>query len=137
MPDEMNTRGDPPSGPPPGPPMLLATLFVLPFYLAVAWLIARFAGMSPLLPEEQRFLYFGLLSAAGLGSAVASFFLRSRTARGGGDLRGLLVGLAFAEVPAVTGLVYFILYRDGVGFLLLLGATLVAFLAHALLRPRG
>jgi len=90
---------------------------------------------APILPtDEHRFLAFAVSCALGLGSCLLSFTVRRalEAGTGGGEnTKAVLFGLGMAEVPAVLGLVYFILFAEWSGFLLLLGASFVAFLAHA------
>jgi hypothetical protein len=112
--------------------------FVVPLYLLLAWLVLRFMGEDPLLGEERRFLVYACLCAVGRGAAVLSFQVRGIVAgrRTPGLLepgvRALVFALALSEVPAFLGLLYVVLYRDGLGFVLLAVSTLVAFILHAL-----
>jgi hypothetical protein len=117
-----------------------AVLLVIPFYAAAAWCVARFWGTDPMLDPVHRFVVYAILCAGALGAAVASFHVRRAVARKQAErgIKGhhfaLCTGLAMAETPALVGLVYFIFYRDWIGFWLLLVASLAAFMLHGMQR---
>ena len=112
----------------------LAFAIGIPLYVLIAWILQRTgAGHPELLGGDRRMAVYAALAFVGLGSAAASFLVRKAIA-GQSDQRrfpALVVGLALAEVPALTGLVYFVVSYDWPGFLLLLGATVVCFVLHA------
>ena len=93
-----------------------------------------------MLDPAHRFVVYAILCAGALGTAVASFYVRravdQRQAEGGTKGRhfALCTGLAMAETPALVGSVYFIFYRDWIGFWLLLAASLAAFVLHGIVR---
>ena len=87
------------------------------------------------------FIWFAVLCAIGLASAITSFTLRKRLGRRNApQKRGfsfiqLMLFLGCAEGPAFLGLVYFLVFRDWPGFLLLLIPALASFILHAQRAP--
>jgi hypothetical protein len=109
----------------------VAVGLVVPGYLLIGWLISRFMGPEPLFGGRYRFLAFAAGCAVGLAAALYSF--RARAGQG----TRFLVALGLSELPALLGLAYFVVYRDWIGFAILLSATATAFLVQALrARPR-
>ena len=130
---------DEPKVPLQNPKIIMRFIFgiVLPLYLLVAWCISQYTDYEPLVDLSKRTLYYGVLCALSLGSVVISFWLRKKlTVQIDEDKtsmvdRGFITGCALSELPALIGLIYFILFRDWVGFLLLVSASLLAFIFHA------
>jgi len=104
-------------------------VFVLPLYLVFGALVRWLMGPDPILSDDSRFLFFGLCCALGLGCAVLADFVEARLLRhdGAGELTPGLVAMMLAETPAFFGLLYFVSFRDWLGYGLLLAATAGAF----------
>lgn len=117
------------------PPGLMAAACAIgtTLYLGLAALVRHLeVGKPSALPPERRLLVFALACFVGLGSVALSFPARRALAAGGRPRAAVLAGIGLSEVPAVLGLVFFLLSYDWTGFLLLLGAALIGFAAHTL-----
>jgi len=118
----------------------LALGVVLPLYILAAWAIYRIGGAQPVAAEANRFTYYAVFCAMGLACAVGSTWLRvylsnrRRHEDEANDQKPLLLSLAMSETPALLGLIYFIMFRDWLGFSFLVLATFIAFAYHALSR---